>query len=119
MHDVIFVLQVIAWFELWLTAFLILTNIQKAVLCIAEEVHWFIIVCYCLYSSILTDIQIESLEHEIQEKKKQMRVLEQRITESREASVANASVAEMQQVAISFVVKHWVSASYLSIWTNS
>ncbi|XP_008461002.2 kinesin-like protein KIN-7D, mitochondrial [Cucumis melo] len=41
--------------------------------------------------------QIESLEHEIQEKKKQMRVLEQRITESREASVANASVAEMQQ----------------------
>ncbi|XP_022947588.1 kinesin-like protein KIN-7D, mitochondrial isoform X1 [Cucurbita maxima] len=41
--------------------------------------------------------QIQSLEHEIQEKRKQMRVLEQRITESREASVSNASLAEMQQ----------------------
>ncbi|KAG7010897.1 Kinesin-like protein KIN-7D, mitochondrial [Cucurbita argyrosperma subsp. argyrosperma] len=41
---------------------------------------------------------IQSLEHEIQEKRRQMRVLEQRITESREASVANASLVEMQQV---------------------
>ncbi|XP_022146181.1 kinesin-like protein KIN-7D, mitochondrial [Momordica charantia] len=41
--------------------------------------------------------QIQNLEHEIQEKRKQMRVLEQRITESREASVANTSLAEMQQ----------------------
>ncbi|PIN04884.1 Kinesin-like protein [Handroanthus impetiginosus] len=41
--------------------------------------------------------QIENLEREIQEKRKQMRVLEQRIVESGEASVANASMAEMQQ----------------------
>ena len=85
MHHVIFVLQVIAWFELGLNILLF--------------VHCFIIVCLCL--SIPTEIQIQSLEHEIQEKKKQMRILEQRITESREASIANASVAEMQQVAIS------------------
>ncbi|XP_011088471.1 kinesin-like protein KIN-7D, mitochondrial isoform X2 [Sesamum indicum] len=41
--------------------------------------------------------QIENLEREIQEKRKQMRVLEQRIVESGEASVANASIVEMQQ----------------------
>ncbi|KAL0384042.1 UNVERIFIED_CONTAM: Kinesin-like protein KIN-7D, mitochondrial [Sesamum radiatum] len=41
--------------------------------------------------------QIENLEREIQEKRKQMRVLEQRIVESGEASVANASMVEMQQ----------------------
>ncbi|XP_057788468.1 kinesin-like protein KIN-7D, mitochondrial isoform X1 [Salvia miltiorrhiza] len=41
--------------------------------------------------------QIENLEREIQEKRKQMRVLEQRIVDSGEASVANASMVEMQQ----------------------
>ncbi|KAL0356666.1 UNVERIFIED_CONTAM: Kinesin-like protein KIN-7D, mitochondrial [Sesamum calycinum] len=41
--------------------------------------------------------QIENLEREIQEKRKQMRVLEQRIVESGEASVTNASMVEMQQ----------------------
>ncbi|XP_009610725.1 kinesin-like protein KIN-7D, mitochondrial isoform X1 [Nicotiana tomentosiformis] len=41
--------------------------------------------------------QIQNLEHEIQEKRKQMRMLEQRIVESGEASVANASLVEMQQ----------------------
>ncbi|KAL8540178.1 hypothetical protein ACS0TY_001670 [Phlomoides rotata] len=41
--------------------------------------------------------QIQSLEHEIQEKRKQMRVLEKHIVESGEASVANASMVEMQQ----------------------
>ncbi|KAL1541129.1 Kinesin-like protein KIN-7D, mitochondrial [Salvia divinorum] len=41
--------------------------------------------------------QIESLECEIQEKRKQMRALEQRMVERREASVANASMVEMQQ----------------------
>ncbi|KAK4437724.1 Kinesin-like protein KIN-7D, mitochondrial [Sesamum alatum] len=41
--------------------------------------------------------QIENLEREIQEKRKQMRVLEQRIVESGEASVGNASMVEMQQ----------------------
>ncbi|RWV96505.1 hypothetical protein BHE74_00027772 [Ensete ventricosum] len=44
-----------------------------------------------------TKIQIENLEHEIQEKQRQMRVLEQRIIESGEASMANASMVEMQQ----------------------
>ncbi|XP_047941732.1 kinesin-like protein KIN-7D, mitochondrial isoform X3 [Salvia hispanica] len=41
--------------------------------------------------------QIENLEREIQEKRKQMRVLEQRIVDSGEASVASASMVEMQQ----------------------
>ncbi|KAI4297650.1 hypothetical protein L6164_037532 [Bauhinia variegata] len=41
--------------------------------------------------------QIENLEREIEEKRKQMRALEQRITESGEASMANASLVEMQQ----------------------
>ncbi|XP_041015166.1 kinesin-like protein KIN-7D, mitochondrial isoform X2 [Juglans microcarpa x Juglans regia] len=41
--------------------------------------------------------QIQNLEHEIQEKKRQMRVLEQRIIENGEASIANASLVEMQQ----------------------
>ncbi|CAN4118076.1 unnamed protein product [Withania somnifera] len=41
--------------------------------------------------------QIQNLECEIREKKKQMRVLEQRIVESGEASVANASSVVMQQ----------------------
>ncbi|KAG4988344.1 hypothetical protein JHK85_031327 [Glycine max] len=42
-------------------------------------------------------IQIENLEQDIQEKKKQMMVLEQRISESGESSVANSSLVEMQQ----------------------
>ncbi|XP_051132720.1 kinesin-like protein KIN-7D, mitochondrial [Andrographis paniculata] len=42
--------------------------------------------------------QIQSLEHEIHEKRTQMRILEQRIVESGEASVANASMVEMQQM---------------------
>ncbi|XP_062076866.1 kinesin-like protein KIN-7D, mitochondrial [Humulus lupulus] len=41
--------------------------------------------------------QIQDLEREIQEKRRQMRVLEQRIVESGEASVANASMVDMQQ----------------------
>ncbi|CAJ1933603.1 unnamed protein product [Sphenostylis stenocarpa] len=45
-------------------------------------------------------IQIENLEQDIQEKRKQMSILEQRIIESGESSVANTSLVEMQQVAI-------------------
>uniref|UniRef100_A0A0V0IXA3 Putative centromere-associated protein E-like n=1 Tax=Solanum chacoense TaxID=4108 RepID=A0A0V0IXA3_SOLCH len=41
--------------------------------------------------------QIQNLECEIQEKRKQMRMLEQHIVESGKASVANASFVEMQQ----------------------
>lgn len=41
--------------------------------------------------------QIQNLEREIQEKRKQMRALEQRIVQSGEASVANASLVDMQQ----------------------
>lgn len=41
--------------------------------------------------------QIQNLEREIQEKRRQMSVLEQRIIESGEASIANASFVEMQQ----------------------
>ncbi|KAJ9189675.1 hypothetical protein P3X46_000939 [Hevea brasiliensis] len=42
-------------------------------------------------------IQIQNLEHEIQEKRRQMRILEQHIIESGEASTANASSVDMQQ----------------------
>ncbi|XP_058756774.1 kinesin-like protein KIN-7D, mitochondrial [Vicia villosa] len=41
--------------------------------------------------------QVENLEQEIQEKRKQMRGLEQRIIESGETSEANPSLVEMQQ----------------------
>nr|POF06708.1 kinesin-like protein kin-7d, mitochondrial [Quercus suber] len=41
--------------------------------------------------------QIQNLEHEIQEKRRQMRALEQRIIESGEASISNSSLVEMQQ----------------------
>lgn len=41
--------------------------------------------------------QIQNLEREIQEKRKQMRGLEQRIVESGEASLSNASLVDMQQ----------------------
>ncbi|XP_072963302.1 kinesin-like protein KIN-7K, chloroplastic [Typha angustifolia] len=42
-------------------------------------------------------IQIQNLEHEMEEKRRQMRVLEQRIMESGEASMVNASLVDMQQ----------------------
>ncbi|XP_010263861.1 PREDICTED: kinesin-like protein KIN-7D, mitochondrial isoform X2 [Nelumbo nucifera] len=41
--------------------------------------------------------QIQNLESEIQEKRRQMRVLEQRVIESGEASISNASLVDMQQ----------------------
>ncbi|GER42288.1 kinesin-related protein [Striga asiatica] len=41
--------------------------------------------------------EIQNLEREIQEKRKQMRALEQRMVEGGEASVANASLVELQQ----------------------
>ncbi|XP_075476171.1 kinesin-like protein KIN-7D, mitochondrial [Primulina tabacum] len=49
--------------------------------------------------------QIQNLECEIQEKRKQMRVLEQRIVESGEASVANASMVEMQQTVMKLMAQ--------------
>ncbi|KAK6121486.1 hypothetical protein DH2020_044765 [Rehmannia glutinosa] len=49
--------------------------------------------------------QIQNLEHEIHEKRKQMRVLEQRIVESGEASVANASMVEMQQTVMKLMTQ--------------
>ncbi|KAK4562593.1 hypothetical protein RGQ29_005193 [Quercus rubra] len=41
--------------------------------------------------------QIQNLEREIQEKRRQMMALEQRIIESGEASISNSSLVEMQQ----------------------
>ncbi|XP_057436737.1 kinesin-like protein KIN-7D, mitochondrial isoform X1 [Lotus japonicus] len=41
--------------------------------------------------------QIENLEREIQEKRKQLEMLEQRINETGESSLANSSLVEMQQ----------------------
>ncbi|XP_027353849.1 kinesin-like protein KIN-7D, mitochondrial [Abrus precatorius] len=41
--------------------------------------------------------QIENLEREIQEKRKQMRMLEQRLIETGESPMANSSLVEMQQ----------------------
>ncbi|GAB4849794.1 hypothetical protein Ancab_004592 [Ancistrocladus abbreviatus] len=41
--------------------------------------------------------QIQNLEREIQEKRRQMRIQEQRIIQSGEASVSNASLVDMQQ----------------------
>ncbi|XP_073307711.1 kinesin-like protein KIN-7D, mitochondrial [Primulina huaijiensis] len=49
--------------------------------------------------------QIQNLEYEIQEKRKQMRALEQRIVESAEASVANASMVEMQQTVMKLMAQ--------------
>ncbi|KAL7002649.1 Kinesin-like protein KIN-7D, mitochondrial [Sarracenia purpurea var. burkii] len=49
--------------------------------------------------------QIQNLEHEIQEKRRQMRVLEQRIVESGEASVANASLVDMQQTVMKLMAQ--------------
>ncbi|KAH9696458.1 kinesin-like protein KIN-7D [Citrus sinensis] len=42
-------------------------------------------------------VQIQNLEREIQEKRRQMRILEQRIIENGEASMANASMVDKQQ----------------------
>ncbi|KAM0935156.1 putative plus-end-directed kinesin ATPase transcription factor C2H2 family [Dioscorea sansibarensis] len=44
-----------------------------------------------------SQIQIQNLEREIQEKRRQMSVLEQRIVESGEASLSSASLVDMQQ----------------------
>lgn len=44
-----------------------------------------------------SQVQIQKLESEIEEKRRQMRVLEKHITESGEASIANASMVDMQQ----------------------
>ncbi|KAI3769704.1 hypothetical protein L6452_00816 [Arctium lappa] len=41
--------------------------------------------------------QIDNLEREIEEKRRQMRVLEKQIIESNEASISNTSLADMQQ----------------------
>ncbi|KAK4424110.1 Kinesin-like protein KIN-7D, mitochondrial [Sesamum alatum] len=49
--------------------------------------------------------QIENLEREIHEKRKQMRVLEQRMVENGEASVANASMVEMQQTVMKLMAQ--------------
>ncbi|XP_057783131.1 kinesin-like protein KIN-7D, mitochondrial [Salvia miltiorrhiza] len=49
--------------------------------------------------------QIENLERDIQEKRKQMRALEQRIVERSEASVANASMVEMQQTVMKLMAQ--------------
>ncbi|GAB4833309.1 hypothetical protein Ancab_031555 [Ancistrocladus abbreviatus] len=42
--------------------------------------------------------QIQNLESEIQEKRRQMRILEQRTIQSGKASVSNASLVDMQQI---------------------
>ncbi|XP_072958189.1 kinesin-like protein KIN-7K, chloroplastic isoform X1 [Typha angustifolia] len=42
-------------------------------------------------------IQIQNLEREIQEKRRQMRVIEQRIAETGEGSISHASLVDMQQ----------------------
>lgn len=59
------------------------------------------------------DSQVENLEHEIQEKRNQMRALEQRIVERSEASVANASMVEMQQVILNHFKKHLLPHSLI------
>ncbi|KAF5727191.1 kinesin-II 85 kDa subunit isoform X1 [Tripterygium wilfordii] len=50
-------------------------------------------------------IQIQNLEREIQEKRKQMRVLEQHIIESGEASIASASLVDMQQTVMKLMTQ--------------
>ncbi|KAL8143767.1 hypothetical protein V2J09_016799 [Rumex salicifolius] len=50
-----------------------------------------------VYNPEASKTQIHNLELEIQEKKKQLRVLEQRIAQSDEASVANTSLLDVQQ----------------------
>lgn len=48
------------------------------------------------------------MEREIQEKRRQMRVLEQRIIESGEASISNASLVDMQQVILLSFSLIWI-----------
>ncbi|XAR59110.1 Plus-end-directed kinesin ATPase [Bertholletia excelsa] len=50
-------------------------------------------------------MQIQNLEREIQEKRRQMRVLEQRIIDSGEASIANASLVDMQQTVMKLMTQ--------------
>lgn len=64
-------------------------------------------------SFLHSDSQIESLECEIQEKRKQMRALERRIVESGEASVSNASMVEMQQVVLIHFKEHMLYPSFI------
>ncbi|KAE9586627.1 putative plus-end-directed kinesin ATPase transcription factor C2H2 family [Lupinus albus] len=59
--------------------------------------------------------QIENLEHEIQEKKKQLRLLEQRINESGESSMANSSLVEMQQTVTRLMTQYNEKAFELEI----
>ncbi|KAE8692657.1 Kinesin-related protein 11 [Hibiscus syriacus] len=49
--------------------------------------------------------QIQDLESEIQEKRKQMRALEKHIIESGEASIANASFVDMQQTVMKLMTQ--------------
>lgn len=49
--------------------------------------------------------QIQNLEHELQEKKRQMRILEQRMMETGEASFANASMVDMQQTVMKLMTQ--------------
>ncbi|KAB2035978.1 hypothetical protein ES319_D04G191200v1 [Gossypium barbadense] len=49
--------------------------------------------------------QIQNLEREIQEKRRQMRALEQHIIESGEASISNASFVEMQQTVMKLMTR--------------
>ncbi|XP_019438183.1 PREDICTED: kinesin-like protein KIN-7D, mitochondrial isoform X2 [Lupinus angustifolius] len=59
--------------------------------------------------------QIENMEHEIQEKKKQMRLLEQRINESGESSMASSSLVEMQQTVTRLMTQYNEKAFELEI----
>jgi len=53
-----------------------------------------------VFFKMLSQLQIENLEREIQEKRKQMKVLEQRLIEieTGDSPVSNSSLVEMQQV---------------------
>ncbi|XP_065865428.1 kinesin-like protein KIN-7D, mitochondrial [Euphorbia lathyris] len=59
--------------------------------------------------------QIENLEREIQEKRRQMRVLEQHIIESGEASIANASLVDMQETVMRLLTQSNEKAFELEI----
>ncbi|OIW08734.1 hypothetical protein TanjilG_03410 [Lupinus angustifolius] len=59
--------------------------------------------------------QIENLEQDIQEKRKQMRVLEQRISESGESSIANSSLVEIQQTITRLITQYNEKAFELEI----
>ncbi|XP_058098697.1 kinesin-like protein KIN-7D, mitochondrial [Magnolia sinica] len=52
-----------------------------------------------------SQIQIQNLECEIQEKRRQMRALEKRIMESGEASMANASMVDMHQTVMKLMTQ--------------